>query len=128
MSRNHTAADYCACLAQSQILPVAVSSSEQTMIYTGTESLSQPSPIDGTCTTSTVPEDVTDHKDDIFLIDTSISNDGGYLHYRFEGNTDISSPIFVFINDTLVNLHVWDPTVSVLKQRYPHYRFLRYGE
>jgi len=109
--------------SQSQNLPVAVSSSEQTMTYAGTESLSQSSPIDGTCTTSTLPD-----KDDVFLIDTSVSNDGAYLHYRFEGNIDISSPILVFINDTFVNLHVWDPTVAVLKQRYPHYRFLRYGE
>jgi hypothetical protein len=76
---------------------------------------------------TTFPEDVADKSDDTFLIDTSIPNDGGYLHYRFEGNNDISSSVLVFINDTFVNLHIWDPTVAVLKQRYPHHRFLRYG-
>ncbi|KAG0693721.1 Alpha/Beta hydrolase protein [Suillus ampliporus] len=71
--------------------------------------------------------DVADSKSDgMLFIDTSILNDGGYLHYRLEGSSDNSSPVLVFINDTFVNLHIWDPTVSVLKQRYPKYRILRY--
>jgi hypothetical protein len=78
---------------------------------------------------SAPPEDRhVDQSDDMFLINSSISNDGGYIHYRFEGNIDISSPVFVFINDTFVNLRIWDPTIAVLKQRHPHHRFLCYGE
>ncbi|KAG1747635.1 Alpha/Beta hydrolase protein [Suillus lakei] len=75
----------------------------------------------------TLPEDVPDSKsDDMFVIDASVSNDGSYLHYRLEGNNNISSPVLVFINDTFVNLHIWDQIVVVLTQQYPEYRILRY--
>jgi len=63
---------------------------------------------------------------DTFLVDTSIQHDGGLLHYRLEGNPSPSSPVLVFISDALMNFHIWDPTIRLLKQRQPRYRFLRY--
>jgi len=64
--------------------------------------------------------------DDHFVVDSSIAHDGGLLHYRLEGNPSPTSPILVFINDILVNLHIWDPAVKLLKERYSEHRFLRY--
>ncbi|KAK4692269.1 3-oxoadipate enol-lactonase, partial [Lecanoromycetidae sp. Uapishka_2] len=60
------------------------------------------------------------------LIDTHFAHDGYRLHYRLEGSPDDSSPVVVFCNGLNTDLHLWDPTIELLKQRAPGFRFLRY--
>ncbi|KAF8859871.1 alpha/beta-hydrolase [Acephala macrosclerotiorum] len=43
-----------------------------------------------------------------------------------EGNSSPDSPVLVFINDNFTNLHIWDPTIAIFKERCPEYRLLRY--
>ena len=54
------------------------------------------------------------------------------LLYRLDGNMPqgitYSPPTIVFVNDILVDLHVWDPLVQLLVQRFPSYCIFRYSE
>lgn len=61
------------------------------------------------------------------VIDTHTPYDGYRLHYRLEGSVDDSSPVLIFCNGLNCDLHMWDAAVALLKQRFPNYRFLRYG-
>lgn len=61
------------------------------------------------------------------VIDTRVPHDGYRLHYRLEGSVDDSSPVVIFCNGLNCNLHMWDATITLLKQRFPNFRFLRYG-
>lgn len=62
------------------------------------------------------------------IIDTHFSYDGYRLHYRLEGSVDDSSPVLIFCNGLNCNLHMWDSAIKLLKQRFPNFRFLRYGK
>ena len=61
------------------------------------------------------------------VIDTHIQHDGYRLHYRFEGSVNGSSPVLIFCNGLNCDLYMWDVAVALLKQRFPNFRFLRYG-
>lgn len=61
------------------------------------------------------------------IIDTHVLHDGYRLHYRLEGCTNDSSPLLIFCNGLNCNLHMWDAAIAALKQRFPSFRFLRYG-
>lgn len=61
------------------------------------------------------------------VIDTHVPHDGYRLHYRLEGSVNDSSPVLLFCNGLNCDLHMWDTAISPLKQRFPDFRFLRYG-
>ena len=61
------------------------------------------------------------------VIDTCVPHDGYRLHYRLEGAVDDSSPVLIFCNGLNCDLHMWDAAIALLKQRFPNFRFLRYG-
>ena len=61
------------------------------------------------------------------IIDTHVPHDGYRLHYRLEGCVNDSSPVLVFCNGLNCDLHMWDAAIELLKQRFPGFRFLRYG-
>ena len=61
------------------------------------------------------------------IIDTHFPHDGYRLHYRLEGSVDDSSPVLIFCNGLNCDLHMWDAAIALLKQRFPNFRFLRYG-
>ena len=61
------------------------------------------------------------------VIDSHLPHDGYRLHYRLEGSVNDSSPVLIFCNGLNCDLHMWDATVALLKQRLPNHRFLRYG-
>ncbi|KAH7320858.1 Alpha/Beta hydrolase protein [Stachybotrys elegans] len=48
------------------------------------------------------------------------------IPYRLEGNAAPQSPIVVFCNSLLTDLHMWDPFVAILKKQRPDLRILRY--
>ena len=50
-----------------------------------------------------------------------------HLDYHLEGSPDPQSPVLLFSNELLTTFHIWDPTIKRLKQRLPHFRFLRYS-
>lgn len=59
---------------------------------------------------------------------TTLPYDGGNLHYLLEGPAHTEAPVILFSNELVTNMHLWDPVVALLKELYPTYRFLRYGE
>ena len=61
------------------------------------------------------------------VIDTHVPHDGYRLHYRLEGSVNDSSPVLIFCNGLNCDLHMWDAAIAPLKQRFPDFRFLRYG-
>ena len=61
------------------------------------------------------------------VLDTCVPHDGYRLHYRLEGSVDDSSPVLIFCNGLNCDLHMWDAAIAPLKQRFPDFRFLRYG-
>lgn len=61
------------------------------------------------------------------VIDSHVTHDGYRLHYRLEGSTNDSSPVLVFCNGLNCDLYMWDACIAPLKQRFPNFRFLRYG-
>ena len=61
------------------------------------------------------------------VIDTLVPHDGYRLHYRLEGSVNDSSPVLIFCNGLNCDLHMWDAAIAPLKQRFPDFRFLRYG-
>ena len=68
--------------------------------------------------------------DEEIYIDSHIPNnyyDAYQMHYRLEGSAKNSSPVLVFSNGVNCDLRIWDEAVAILKQRFPDYRFLRYG-
>lgn len=60
--------------------------------------------------------------------ETALPYDGGTIHYLLEGPADVETPVIVFSNELVTNMHIWDSAVALLKEIYPTYRFLRYGE
>lgn len=60
--------------------------------------------------------------------ETTLPYDGGNIHYLLEGPADAENPVIVFSNELVTSMHLWDAAVALLKERYPTYRFLRYGE
>lgn len=54
--------------------------------------------------------------------------DSSVLHYAMDGDLSADSPNLLFINDIFTSLHIWDPTIAVLKERCPQYCLLRYGK
>lgn len=52
--------------------------------------------------------------------------DGLSIPYRLEGNPDPKAPTVAFCNSLLTSLHMWDPLVSILKEKRPDLRILRY--
>ncbi len=62
------------------------------------------------------------------IIDTDVPYDAYRLHYRLEGCVNESSPVVIFCNGLNCDLHMWDAAIAPLKQRFPNFRFLRYGK
>ncbi|MCJ1245878.1 hypothetical protein MMC30_003082 [Trapelia coarctata] len=58
----------------------------------------------------------------MYIEESSINGD---LKYRLEWSSDPTGPVIVFVNALLTNIHIWDPVISLLKEIYPRYRFLR---
>ena len=65
--------------------------------------------------------------DGTVVIDSHIPHDGYQLHYRLEGSANPSSPVVIFSNGVDCDLRIWSDAVELLKQRFPDFRFLRYG-
>ena len=73
------------------------------------------------------PRDLLHLSGDEKSLDTQVYHDGYSLHYRLEGSVNDSSPVLVFCNGLNCDLHMWDAAIALLKQRFPNFRFLRYG-
>lgn len=48
--------------------------------------------------------------------------------YFVDGNRDYTATTLVFVNDALTDFRIWDPLVQELHDRYPDWRFVRYGK
>ena len=73
------------------------------------------------------PRDLLHESGDEKIIDTQVQHDGYNIHYRLEGSVNDSSPVLIFCNGLNCDLHMWDAAIASLKQRFPSFRFLRYG-
>lgn len=45
-----------------------------------------------------------------------------------DGNRDYTATTLIFVNDALTDYRIWKPLVQELGDRYPEWRFVRYGE
>jgi hypothetical protein len=48
-------------------------------------------------------------------------------NYRIDGGGDISCPVIVFINEINTDMHIWDPVISILKEKEPPMLLISYS-
>ena len=60
-------------------------------------------------------------------IDYHIPHVGYQMHYRLETCANDAGPVLVFSNGVNCDIRIWDSVIALMKQRFPEYRYLRYG-